>query len=351
MVLLWPGFLILLAWIPLLVGIYLWVQRRRRKAALRYSSLALVRPALPKRSRLRRYIPPALFLLALASLIIALARPAAIVTVPTGQTTIILTMDVSGSMRFNDVPPNRLIAAETAALSFIQRQKPNTQIGVVAFSGFAETILPPTSDQDSLSSAIESLTTGRRTAIGSGILEAIEAISAVDKSVAPPVTSANPGPGPAPVPQGAYVPDIIVLLTDGVSNSGPQPLDAARQAVDRGVRVFTIGFGTAEGPKNFGTDLFGNQQQNQNNQSGGTNNFGGFRRGIDEDTLKQIAAMTGGKYYTAESASELEKVFANLPTYLITKNEAQEISVIFAALGALLAAAALVLSLLWHPLP
>jgi Ca-activated chloride channel homolog len=354
MVFLWPGFLVLIILIPLLLATYLWAQRRRRRTSLRYSNLVLVREALPRRSRLRRYIPPILFLLALTCLVITLARPAAIVTVPTGQTTIILTMDVSGSMRFNDVPPSRLYAAETAAQSFIQRQKSNTQIGIVAFSGFAELILPPTSDQRSLEGAIDSLTTGRRTAIGSGILEALEAISQVDKNVAPPVTAANPGPGPAPAPKGEYVPDIIVLLTDGVSNSGPQPLDAAAQAAVRGVRVYTIGFGTEQGPRNFGNDFFGGQQQMQNGPGmspGGNGGFGGFRRGIDEETLKQIAEMTGGKYYAAASASELEKVFASLPTYLITKTEAQEISVFFAALGALFAAVALALSLRWHPLP
>jgi Ca-activated chloride channel homolog len=353
MVLLWPGFLILLAWIPLLVAVYLWVLRRRKRTALRYSSLAIMRDALPKQSRLRRYIPPFLFLLAIANLIFAMARPAAVVTVPSGQTTIILSMDVSGSMRFNDVQPSRLAAAETAALSFVQRQKPNTQIGIVAFSGFAETIQPPTNDQNNLESAIESLTTGRRTAIGSGILEALQAISEVDKNVAPPATGDNAGPEPTAVPKGTYVPDIIVLLTDGVSNSGPLPLDAAQEAVGRGVRIYTIGFGTEQGPRNFGNDFFGGQQQ-QNSQGfggGGNGGFGGFRRGIDEQTLKEIASMTGGKYYAASSASELEKVFASLPTYLITRTETQEISVIFAAIGALLAGVAVILSLIWHPLP
>jgi len=147
MVLLWPGFLILLLWIPLLLAAYLWVQRRRKRVSLRYSSLEIMRAALPKQSRLRRYIPLALFLLALTSLIFALARPAAVVAVPAGQTTIILTMDVSGSMRFNDVPPSRLHAAVNAAQSFVQRQRTNSQIGLVAFSGFAEIILPPTTDQ------------------------------------------------------------------------------------------------------------------------------------------------------------------------------------------------------------
>ena len=214
MELLWPGFLFLLGLIPLLIAVYIWVLRRRRRFAVRYSSLALVREALPHSSRLRRHLPFALFLLAIASLVIALGRPVDIVSVPTDQTTIILAIDVSGSMRSTDIKPSRLGAAEEAALSFIQRQKSQTQIGLVAFSNIAELIQPPTTDQEALQIAVESLTVGRRTAVGSGILKALDAIAEVDKSVAPSVTDASSGPAPTPVPHGAYAPDIIVLLTD-----------------------------------------------------------------------------------------------------------------------------------------
>jgi Ca-activated chloride channel family protein len=164
------------------------------------------------------------------------------------------------------------------------------------------------------------------------------------------------------VPKGAYAPDIIVLLTDGVSNTGPLPLDAAQQAEDRGVRVYTIGFGTPDGSElascqssdpygggfGFGGGGFGGGFGGGGFGSGG---FGGFRRGIDEATLKQVAAMTGGAYYSASSASELQNVFNGLPTYLIMKHETTEISVFFTAFGALLAALAILLALLWHPLP
>jgi Ca-activated chloride channel family protein len=349
--LLWPGFLLLLGLMPLIVAAYIWMLRRRRRFAVRYSSLALVREALPHQSRLRRHLPFALFVLALASLVIALGRPVAIVSVPTGQTTIILAMDVSRSMCSTDIQPNRLEAAKAAALSFIQSQKPGTQIGVIAFAGFAELIQPPTTDQEVLQDVVESLTTGRRTAIGSGILKALDAIAEIDKSVAPSVSGPSSGVAPTPVPRGAYAPGIIVVLTDGVSNAGPLPVDAAQQAADRGVRVYTIGFGTENetipfgGPQCLGGDPFG-----------GGGQFGGggggrFRRGIDEATLKQVADMTGGEYYAATSAGELHDVFQNLPTYLITKHETTEISVVFTALGALLAALAIGLSLIWHPLP
>jgi len=166
----WPDFLYLAGLIPLIIAFYIWVQRRRRRFAVRYSSLSLVREAQPRRSWLRRYLPLALFLLALASLIVALGRPVSIVSVPSGQTTIILAMDVSRSMCSTDVVPSRIQAAQAAALSFVKNQKSNTQIGIVAFSGFAEIIQPPTTDQEALQSAIESLLVGRRTAIGSGIL-------------------------------------------------------------------------------------------------------------------------------------------------------------------------------------
>jgi Ca-activated chloride channel homolog len=358
---LWPGFLILLLLIPLLISAYIWVLRRRRRFAVRFSSLALVRAAFPHHSRLRRHLPFALFLVALASLVIAFGRPVAVVAVPTNQTTIVLVIDVSRSMCSSDIQPNRLIAAENAALSFIQGQKASTQIGIVAFSSYAELIRPPTTDIGELQSAIQSLTTGRRTAIGSGILKGIDAISEIDSSVAPSIGEfSSPGDEPAPVPKGAYAPDIIVLLTDGVSNAGTLPLDAAQQAADRGVRVYTIGFGTANGAE---FAYCGNQFIGREPFGGGAGGFGGggggfgggppggFRRGIDEDTLKQIANMTGGAYYSAESGSELQSVFQSLPTYLIVKHEVVEVSVAFTAIGTLLAATAVLLSLIWHPLP
>jgi len=356
MALLWPGFLLLLGLIPLLVAVYIWMLRRRRRFAVRFSSLALVRQALPQQSWLRRHLPFALFLLALAGLVMALARPAAIVSVPTGRATIILAMDVSRSMCSTDIPPNRLEAAQAAALSFIQSQPPGAQIGIVAFAGFAELILAPTADQEVLEDAVESLTTGRRTAIGSAILKSLDAIAEIDQNVAPSVSDTAPGIEPTPVPKGAYAPAIIVLLTDGASNRGPWPLDAAQQAVDRGVRVYTIGFGTAEGgAMNCGQPFpsdgrFGGGGQFSGDPFGGGGG-GGFRRGIDEETLQEIADMTGGDYYAPESANELQEVFRSLPTYLITRHETMEISVAFAAAGALLAGLAMVLSLIWHPLP
>jgi Ca-activated chloride channel family protein len=355
---LWPGILLLLGLIPVLIAVYIW-SLRRRKVAVRYSSLSLIRAALPRFSRIRRHVPFAFFLAAIASLIIAFGRPVAVVAVPTNQTTIILAMDVSGSMCSGDIPPNRLQAAQAAAVSFIQSQQANTQIGIVAFSGFAEVVQVPTTDQRVLVDAIDSLLTGRWTAIGSAILKSIDSISEIDPNVWPSVDAGDPTQQPPPVPNGAFAPSIIVLLTDGASNAGVEPLIAAQQAVDRGVRVYPIGYGTP-----YGGEFVECGPRFQGNEPGGGfggGGFGGgpgggggggrFRRGIDEVTLQQIADMTGGIYYSAESGSELQNVFQELPTNIIFKHDVTEISFIFTAIGALLAVLGIALSMLWHPIP
>ena len=356
---LWPGLLVTLLFVPLLVVVYALAQRRRRPSGVRYSSLSLIHDALPRSSFVRRHLPFALFALALAGLAVALARPVVIASVPTNQTTIMLVIDVSGSMCSTDIAPNRLLAAEAAASKFIDSQGPGTQIGIVAFAGFAELVQAPTNDHQALFDALRNLVTGRRTAVGSGILEAIDAISEIDPNVARSWTADSPGAPPAPVPQGAYVPEIIVALTDGASNAGVLPTDAAQQAADRGIRVYTIGFGTADGgSQDPGCSQFFTGREPPGGGGGGFGGGGGgfggggnFRRGIDEDTLKQVASITGGEYYPAESAEQLQSVFAGLPTNLITKHEALEIGVGFVAFGALAAGLALLLGRAWRPLP
>ena len=359
---LWSDLLALLLVPLVLVAIYSWSLRRRRPSGVRYSSLALIREAVPGSSRLRRHLPFVLFIASLLAVVVAMARPVAIMAVPTNQTTIILTIDVSGSMCSTDIPPSRIQAAEAAAAAFIQSQAAGTRIGIVAFSGFAELVQSPTNDKAALLNALQSLATGRRTAIGEGILASIDAISEIDSSVAKSQTDTTPGTAPVPVPKGDYAPDIVVLLTDGASNTGTAPLEAAQQAADRGVRVYTIGFGTANGGALSPTcaPQFVGREPGAGGGGGGGGGFGGgggaggggnFPRGIDEATLKQIADVTGGTYYPAESASQLDSVFAKLPTNLITKHEATEISVVFVGLGALLAALAVLLGKAWRPLP
>ena len=351
----WPGLLLLLLLVPMTAGVYVWALRRRRTRGVRYSSLSLVHAARPGPARRRRHLPFVLFAAALAALAFAVGRPVAIAAVPANQTTIVLVMDVSGSMCSDDIAPTRLIAAENAAAAFIAHQGPSTQIGIVAFSGFAQIVQTPTNDTAALISALRSLTTGRRTALGSGILAAIDAIAEVDPAIQPSTGEDRPGVEPPPVTPGAYAPDIIVALTDGASNFGPEPADAARQAATRGLRVYTIGFGTPGGGELEPTCA----SQFRGREPGGGTGFGGggfgggggFRRGIDDQALMDVADLTGATYYPADSADQLEGVFASLPTNLILKHEVVELGVGFVALGLLLAGGGLLLGRAWRPLP
>ena len=349
---LWARSLLLLGLIPLFIVFYVWLLKRRRRFTVRYSSLSLVREAAAHQSRWRRHLPFALFLLALTALVFALGRPVATVLVPSNKATVILAMDVSRSMCSNDIQPNRLEAAKDAAQDFIRTKMSGRYVGIVAFAGFAELIQPPTNNVSDLESAVENLVTARRTAIGSAILRSIDAIAEVDSRVKPSDIS-QASATEAPQAPAEPVPHIIVLLTDGASNAGPPPLLAAQQAVERGLRVYTIGFGTNRsnsvmdcGDQFSENDFFGGGGFTPGNGQGG----GGFRREIDETTLRQIADLTGGNYYAASSAGELENAFQNLPTYLITTRETIEISAFFTAFAALMAILAMLLSLMWHPL-
>jgi Ca-activated chloride channel homolog len=351
----WVGSLFLLVLIPLFVAFYVWLLRRRRRYTVRFSSLALVREAASHQSRWRRHLPFAIFLLALTSLVVAMARPTATVSVPSNKATVILAIDVSRSMCSNDIKPNRLEAAKASAKNFIDSKVKGRQIGIVAFAGFAELIQPSTDNVRLLDTAVDSLSPARRTAIGSAILRSIDAIAEIDQRIEPSdIHQAVDAAPPSPIPNTGskeYVPHIIVLLTDGSSNAGPFPLTAAGQAVDRGIRVYTIGFGT--NTENSVMDCGAQFQESPFDGGGfgfGFGQGGGFRREIDEDTLRQIADLTGGEYYPATSATELEDVFQNLPTYVVTTRQTTEITAFFTGAAALLAILALALSFRWHPL-
>ena len=344
---LWPDLLLLLGSLPLIVASYIWMLRWRRRFIVRYSSLSLVQAALPDRSWLRRHLPFVLFVVALASLLIALGRPVAPVAILSDQTTIILTLDISRSMCLRDISPTRLQAAKLAALSFVGEQAESAQIGVVAFAGFAELAQAPTTDLRLLEKAITNLNTQPKTAIGSAILTSLDAIAEIDERVAP--TSAQEESNLPRVPEEGYVPHVIVLLTDGASNAGPPPLSAAQQAMERGVRIYPISYGTKNSPlihcgNSLGDDLSGGPGSESQSEGGGSG------AGPDEATLQQIAEMTGGKFYSATSAAELQMVFENLGDYIVMTNQMMEVSVVFAAVAALMTLAALVLSSLWHPL-
>ncbi len=357
MTFLWPWLLLLLLLIPLLAGIYIWMLRRKRKFSVRYSSLAIIREALPRRSRWRQHLPVILFLLGMGCLITAVARPAAEIEVPLSRTTIILAMDVSRSMCATDVEPNRLTVAQEAALAFVEEQADHTRIGLVAFAGFAEIVVPPTNDKERLRQAIENFTTSIGTAIGSATLKSIDAIAEVNEAVAPSGFNLDAEAEETSPMVGFYQPDIIVVLTDGANSRGPLPLDAAQQAADRQVRVYTIGFGSTEPEEMVCT----RQQLGSDAFEGGFGGFGpgsfsgggGFRRFLllDETTLQGMADLTGGEYYRAEDAEQLYEVFLNLPTHIVLQKEQHEISVIFALLGAVFTAVAATLSLLWYRFP
>src|SRR6266550_3413820 len=209
-----PWALLALLAIPLVIAAWWWTRRRRRRGAVRVTSIALVRASLPGRNRWRRLIPAALLLLGLA----------------------VLAVDVSGSMCSTDVSPNRITAAENAASAFVKSEAGGPRIGLVAFAGTAGVLVPPTADSGALLRALKGLSTSRGTAIGQGILTSLDAIAQVDPSVAPT--------GARPASAHGYAHDVIVVLTDGSNNEGVDPQTAARQAAARGVRVFTIGFGT-----------------------------------------------------------------------------------------------------------
>jgi Ca-activated chloride channel family protein len=349
---LWPKLLLSLGLIPPIVAVYIWILQRRCRFAVRYSSLSLFQEALPPLSRLRKHLPFGLFLVALVSLIFALGRPITPETVLSGQTTIMLALDVSRSMCMQDITPNRLEVARTAALSFVQQPVLGTQVGVVAFAGFAELAQKPTTDVNRLEDTITSLTTATETAIGSAILSSLDAIAKVDERVRPVdeidvlTELSSKQVLETKSLKREYVPHIIVLLTDGASNTGPPPLLAARQAAERGVRIYSIGFGTTNAAIMDCWNRFPDDPPGVEDQVGG----GSFGNGPDEATLKQIAEMTGGKFYSATSAAQLQIVFQDLHSYVAMTNRTIEVSVFFAAVGVMLAMAALMLSMLWHPL-
>ena len=338
-----PQVLFLLALLPGVAAFYIRILRRRSRLPVRYSSAVLLREAMPRYSRLRRHLPFGLIVGALAALVVAASGPQMIVRLPARRATVILAVDVSRSMCSRDMLPTRLQAAEAAAATFIADQKPSTEIGIVAYADFAELVQAPTTNREAVQRAMQSLLTGGREAIGSGILKSLDAIAEADPAILP---TSRKG---AAVAKGAHAPDVIVLLADGVNSAGPPPLDAARAAADRGVRIYTIGFGTASGA---GPASCQSSDPSEFGPAGVIASQGGSRdlpRGIDEATLKRIATTTGGAYYAASSADELRSVLLQLPTHLSFKRESMNVSVVFAATGALLATTALMLSLYWHP--
>lgn len=329
---LWPHLLWLLLAVPALAALYLYLLRRKRQAALRYASLALV----PGARGLRRHAPPLLFLLALTAMIVAVARPTAVVTVPSLQQTILLVMDVSGSMRATDVKPNRLAAAQEAAKAFVAALPRQVRVGVVSFAATASLVQPPTQKREDVYAAIDRFQLQRGTAIGSGIVVALATlfpdagieVVALEEGRDDKARADKPRKTETPVEPGSHTAAAIVLLTDGQRTTGPDTMAAARLAAEHGVRVYTVGIGTATGE---------------------TIAFDGWsmRVRLDEDALKAIARTTRGEYSHAATAQELKKIYQTLTTRLTLQPEEMEISAFFAAAGTVLALVSAALSLLW----
>ncbi len=329
---------------PALVGGYILVTRRRKKAAFRYASLELIRQAGAPNRQVRRHIPPFLFLLAMIMAIVGFARPTARITLPSLQQIVILAVDVSLSMGANDVDPNRLTAAQAAAKAFVEEHPPDLRIGLIAFGGSAMLVQPPTNNRKDLLAAIDGFQLQRGTATGSALYAALVAL--LPGSIAPESLDFENGPSrnsmralgdstrPSqekefkPVAPGSFKTGAIILMSDGRRTTGPDPLDAARMAAERGVRVFTVGFGTKEGA------IIGGE------------GWSAYVR-LDEDTLQAIADITRGAYFHAASAEDLKKVYQDLNARLVLEREDFEITAMFAAAAAVLLLASAALSLLW----
>ena len=327
----WPEFLWLGAALPLLVALYILLLRRRKRFAVRYSSLTLMREAM-SRASWRRHVPPFLILLALGALIVAIARPSATMTLPSQHETVILAMDVSGSMRASDVEPNRLVAAQVAAKAFIADQPSHVRIGIVAFAGTATVAQAPTTNKEDLYAAIDRFQLQRATAIGSAIIVSLAVLfpdggyDVASYSYAP--EKKKPPANFKPVPPGSYGSAVIILLTDGQRTTGPDSLLAARLAAERGVRIFTVGVGTPEG-KIVGFDGWSMHVR------------------LDEETLRAIADLTRGDYFYAGSAPDLKKIYQTMNSRLVMETKKTEIGAFFSAAAAGLVLVAGLLSLAW----
>ncbi len=343
---LWPQLLWLLLALPLLVLLYVWLLRRRKRTALRYANLSIVREALGKGPGWRRHVPPVLMLLSLAAMLLAAARPVASITLPSTQQTIILAMDVSGSMRAEDVQPNRLVASQNAAKAFLAELPRHVKVGIVAFAGSAQVVQPVTLSREDLVTAIDKFQLQRATAIGSAIVVSLSELFPEQRiSLTDMTYSRNTDPfAPRgrsldqprnneekafqPVEPGSYGSAAIILLTDGQRTTGVDTAEAAKMAADRGVRVYTVGVGTVEG------EVIG---------------FEGWsmRVRLDEDTLKDVARTTRAEYFYAGTAENLKQIYQSLSSRLTVEKKETELSGLLALVAAGLVIVAAALSLAW----
>jgi len=338
MTLLWPDWLWTLLLLPLLVLIYLRLLARRKKNSVRLASVAIVRQALGSGPGWRRHVPPLLLLVAIALLLLASARPVVKLKLPARDQTIILAMDVSGSMRATDVKPNRMVAAQEAAKAFVAGLPRTVRVGVVSFAGTAAVVQAPTVSREDVVAAIDRFQMQRATAIGSGLILSLATLFPDEGIDLSQITGARAMPASpeekkekkpfVPVEPGSYSSAAVILLTDGQRTTGPDPLEAAKMAAERGVKVFTVGIGT---------------------KAGETIGFEGWsmRVKLDEETLKAISNVTRANYFYAGTAEDLKGVYQGLSSRLVVETKETEISALLAAAGAALVVLAAGLSVWW----
>lgn len=344
-----PELLLGLLLIPVAIGFYLWAQRRRTKYAVRFTNLDLLANLAPRRPSWRRHLPPAIYLAAIAALLIGLARPTMVMAVPREDATVILTMDVSGSMKATDVSPTRLDAARAAALSFINQLPDKVRVGLVAFASEPVTLVSPTTDREQVKSALDSLRPLDGTAMGDALMQVLdiaEKIQAESKTAtdatATPAPSATPTPSASADPNASKVPTdqpsgqplvAAILLSDGANSTGAtEPLDAAQRAAKLNVPIYTIALGTPDGtvtvPDQFGQEVT-------------------LPVPPDTQTLQQIAETTGGKAFDAPTAEDLKQVYDNLESRIGYTQQRQEVTFALVGAGLLLVMAGAGLSALW----
>ena len=343
----WPEMLWLLGAMPVLAGGYLALLRRRRGASFALGHLLLGPAADGRGDGWRRHLPPALLALALLAAIVAAARPVATITLPSHQQTIILAIDVSLSMRARDVEPTRFDAAKNAAKAFVRDLPPDLRVGIVSFAGTASLVQPPTRNKEELVAAIDRFQLQRATATGSAIMVSLATLfpdHGIDLETAlfgPGTrhgtarrTAPEKAPKPAgkpfePVPAGSDTSVAIVLLSDGRRTTGPDPMEAALLAAERGVRIFTVGFGTVQGAE---VDIGG---------------WSVYMK-LDEEALKAVAEITQGEYSFAGSEADLREVYKALSSRLVLERAPTEISAFFVAAAALLALLSAAMSVNWY---
>jgi Ca-activated chloride channel family protein len=329
----WPAALALLLLLPVGVAVHRRIGQKRLRRLAEHGGLgvaAALRASIARGARFGQRASAGFLVLGVAIMIVALARPQMAVSMPRLESTVILVFDVSGSMAATDIAPTRIEAAKAAAREFVERQPPAVDIGVIAFSNGALSVHAPSNDGVEAAAAIDRLVPTRGTSVGQGILVALDAIAAekAESSVDYYTNRSSPAPSPTPVPEGTYDSSAIVLLTDGENNQAPDPLESAQAAADRGVRIFTVGIGSAEGA---------------------VLRVNGFtvHTQLNEPELQQIAEMTDGRYFRAENAQDLRSVYDELRSEIVIEPQSIEVTPIFAGASLLTLLLGVLSSLVW----